>query len=75
MPLLLGCVADDFTGATDLASTLVKAGMSTVQLLGVPRRELAAPDCDAPDSVAPKVAGAVQPDQRARVEDRGAAPK
>ncbi len=47
MPLLLGCVADDFTGATDLASTLVKAGMSTVQLLGVPRRELAAPDCDA----------------------------
>jgi uncharacterized protein YgbK (DUF1537 family) len=47
MPLLLGCVADDFTGATDLASTLVKAGMRTVQLLGVPRRELDVPDCDA----------------------------
>jgi uncharacterized protein YgbK (DUF1537 family) len=47
MPLLLGCVADDFTGATDLASTLVKAGMRTVQLLGVPRRELTVPDCDA----------------------------
>jgi uncharacterized protein YgbK (DUF1537 family) len=47
MPLLLGSVADDFTGATDLASTLVKAGMRTVQLLGVPRRELAVPDSDA----------------------------
>ena len=47
MALLLGCVADDFTGATDLASTLVKAGMRTVQLLGVPRRELTVPDCDA----------------------------
>ncbi len=47
MPLLLGCVADDFTGATDLASTLVKAGMRTVQLLGVPRRDLDIPDCDA----------------------------
>ena len=47
MPLLLGCVADDFTGATDLASTLVKAGMRTVQLLGVPRHELAVPECDA----------------------------
>jgi len=47
MALLLGCVADDFTGATDLASTLVKAGMRTVQLLGVPRRELTITECDA----------------------------
>ncbi len=47
MPLLLGSVADDFTGATDLASTLVKAGMRTVQLLGVPRPELNVPDSDA----------------------------
>ena len=47
MPLLLGCVADDFTGATDLASTLVKGGMRTVQLLGVPRRGLNVPDSDA----------------------------
>lgn len=47
MTLLLGCIADDFTGATDLASTLVKAGMRTVQLLGVPRRDLAVPDADA----------------------------
>jgi uncharacterized protein YgbK (DUF1537 family) len=34
--MLLGCIADDFTGATDLAGTLVKSGMSTVQLIGVP---------------------------------------
>jgi len=32
----LGCIADDFTGATDLAGTLVKSGMSAVQLIGVP---------------------------------------
>ena len=34
--MLLGCIADDFTGATDLAGTLVKSGMSAVQLIGVP---------------------------------------
>jgi len=45
--ILLGAVADDFTGATDLANTLVKAGMRTVQLLGVPRRDLPVPDVDA----------------------------
>ncbi len=47
MPLLLGSVADDFTGATDLANTLVKTGMRTIQLLGVPRKDLVVPDCDA----------------------------
>lgn len=36
MTVLLGCIADDFTGATDLAGMLVKAGMRTVQLIGVP---------------------------------------
>ncbi len=34
--LLLGCIADDMTGATDLASTLVRGGMRTVQAIGVP---------------------------------------
>ena len=34
--MLLGCIADDFTGATDLASMLVKGGMRTVQTIGVP---------------------------------------
>jgi uncharacterized protein YgbK (DUF1537 family) len=45
MPLLLGCIADDFTGATDLANTLVKAGMSAVQVIGVPDGPL--PEADA----------------------------
>ena len=36
MKPLLGCIADDFTGATDLAGMLVKAGMRTVQLIDVP---------------------------------------
>jgi len=34
--IVLGAVADDFTGATDLANTLVKGGMRTVQLIGTP---------------------------------------
>jgi uncharacterized protein YgbK (DUF1537 family) len=36
MALLLGAVADDFTGATDLANNLVRAGMRVVQSIGVP---------------------------------------
>lgn len=47
MSLLLGCIADDFTGATDLASTLVQGGMRTVQLIGVPDETLAVDDADA----------------------------
>ena len=35
--MLLGAIADDFTGATDLCSMLVRGGMRTVQLIGVPR--------------------------------------
>jgi 3-dehydrotetronate 4-kinase len=37
---LLGCIADDFTGATDLASMLVRAGLRTEQMIGVPRAPL-----------------------------------
>ncbi len=40
--LLLGCIADDFTGATDLANNLVRAGMRVVQTIGVPDGPLAA---------------------------------
>ena len=36
MTAILGCIADDFTGATDLAGTLVRAGMRSVQMIGVP---------------------------------------
>lgn len=46
MPLL-GCIADDFTGATDLASTLVQGGMRTVQLIGLPMPDEPVPEVDA----------------------------
>ena len=36
MTIRLGCIADDFTGATDLANNLVRAGMRAVQTIGVP---------------------------------------
>ena len=47
MPILLGAIADDFTGATDLCSMLVRNGMRTVQLIGVPEPGMTAPDADA----------------------------
>ena len=47
MPLLLGCIADDFTGATDLANTLVRQGMRTVQCIGVPELVNPPPEADA----------------------------
>ncbi len=43
--MLLGAIADDFTGASDLANTLAKGGMSTVQFVGT--GHAAAPDCEA----------------------------
>jgi uncharacterized protein YgbK (DUF1537 family) len=43
--MILGVIADDFTGATDVASMLVRAGMHTVQVLGVPDGGL--PEADA----------------------------
>ncbi|MCU0763077.1 MAG: four-carbon acid sugar kinase family protein, partial [Hydrogenophaga sp.] len=43
--MILGVIADDFTGATDVASMLVRAGMHTVQVLGVPEGGL--PQADA----------------------------
>ena len=46
MSILLGCIADDFTGATDLANNLVRAGMRVVQTIGVPGAPLDA-DVDA----------------------------
>lgn len=43
--MLLGCIADDFTGATDLANTLTRRGMRTVQTIGLP--DGTAPEADA----------------------------
>ena len=45
--MLLGCIADDFTGATDLASMLVRNGMRTTQLIGVPPPDAPLPESDA----------------------------
>jgi uncharacterized protein YgbK (DUF1537 family) len=47
MPILLGCIADDFTGATDLANTLVKNGMRATQLIGVPKKNADVGDAEA----------------------------
>ena len=43
--LKLGCIADDFTGATDLANNLVRAGMRVVQTIGVPTALVPDVDC------------------------------
>ena len=43
--MLLGCIADDFTGATDLANMLTRRGMGTVMTIGVPKDK--APPSDA----------------------------
>jgi uncharacterized protein YgbK (DUF1537 family) len=45
--LALGCVADDYTGASDLANTLTRGGLRTVQTIGVPSDDLALPEVDA----------------------------
>ncbi|SHN71913.1 3-oxo-tetronate kinase [Desulfovibrio litoralis] len=47
MPAILGCIADDFTGGTDLANTLVRQGMRTVQTCDLPADDLKIPDADA----------------------------
>lgn len=47
MSLALGCVADDYTGASDLANTLTKAGLRTIQTIGVPTDDRALPEADA----------------------------
>lgn len=48
MTTLLGCIADDFTGATDLAGLLARSGIEVSLRLGVPDH---APDKSAPFEV------------------------
>jgi uncharacterized protein YgbK (DUF1537 family) len=45
--LALGCIADDYTGASDLANTLTRCGLLTVQTIGVPVDHLTLPEVDA----------------------------
>ena len=47
MTILLGAIGDDFTGSTDLANTLVRQGMRTVQLIGLPDDKLTDINADA----------------------------
>ena len=43
----LGCIADDLTGATDLALMLAREGMNTIQTTGVPGPSLDLTGADA----------------------------
>jgi len=45
--MLLGAIADDMTGATDLALMLSKSGMMTVQVIGPEAAAAAPPDAEA----------------------------
>ena len=47
MTLALGCIADDYTGASDLANMLTRCGLRTVQTIGVPDDTLKLPEVDA----------------------------
>lgn len=47
MTIALGSVADDYTGASDLANSIAKAGLRTIQTIGVPPAGLALPEVDA----------------------------
>ncbi len=44
---ILGSIADDFTGATDIAGMLVKNGMRTIQTIDVPPQGTIPDDVDA----------------------------
>ena len=45
--LVLGCIGDDYTGSSDLANALTRAGLRTIQTIGVPADDLALPEADA----------------------------
>jgi uncharacterized protein YgbK (DUF1537 family) len=45
--ILLGCIADDLTGASDLAANLAREGLSVIQVNGVPDKDFRIPVTDA----------------------------
>jgi uncharacterized protein YgbK (DUF1537 family) len=47
MALALGCIADDYTGASDLANTLTRAGLRTAQTIGIPPASFRCEEFDA----------------------------
>src|ERR1017187_7494645 len=68
MSAMLGCIADDFTGGTDLAGMLVKAGMRTVQMIGAPPD----PPPDAVDAIVIALKSRTNPAQQAVAESLAA---
>lgn len=79
MALLLGCIADDYTGASDLAGVLRGAGLRVVQTIGVPRPDLTLPEVEAvvvslkSRSIAAERAVSLSLDAEAWLRARGAA--
>ncbi len=65
--MLLGCIADDFTGGTDLASTLASGGMRTVQTIGVPESRI-----DSADAVVVALKSRTTPPEQAVAESLAA---
>jgi uncharacterized protein YgbK (DUF1537 family) len=47
MSIVLGCIGDDYTGSSDLANALTRAGLRTIQTNGVPADDLVLPEADA----------------------------
>ena len=45
--LILGCIADDFTGASDAASLLVQGGLKTMLINGIPDNTESLDECQA----------------------------
>lgn len=45
--MIIGCIADDFTGATDVASVFARAGLRSIQVNGVPDDDLRVDEADA----------------------------
>ncbi|NEX64717.1 3-oxo-tetronate kinase [Noviherbaspirillum galbum] len=71
MAAILGCIADDFTGGTDLAGMLVKAGMRTVQMIGVPSAPLPG-DAGAIDAIVVALKSRTAPAAQATTESLAA---
>jgi uncharacterized protein YgbK (DUF1537 family) len=76
--LALGCIGDDYTGSSDLANALTRAGLSTIQTIGVPTDDLQLPEADAvvvalkSRSIAPEAAVAMALPARAWLKSWGA---
>ena len=71
MTIRLGCIADDFTGATDLANNLVRAGMRVVQTIGVPERRRGAGRADVDAVVVALKSRTIAPGRRGGAVARG----